>query len=493
MMVLLPVWELGVIILGPLAVAFAVRGKVEAHFVNNTTPLKQSLMQFRVELGLFFGAAMIMALILQIIYHFPLFESGMKLVLGIFTVGLFAALDLALARERLIIQSALSGTTSFETPRELSPMTRKFSFIATLILLLITAIIMLVLIRDIAWLAEQDLDIASIDILGRSVLLEIIFVMGFLLFMVINLVFSYARNLRILFNNETVVLESVSRGDLSQQVPVATNDEMGIIAGHTNTMISSLREGVRMREGLRIAKEIQQNFLPDEPPIIPGLELAGTANFSDETGGDFYDFIDCDQPNCELTGVVVGDVSGHGIGAALLMAAGRALIRQSVSSSGAPSQNLGAANKHLSRDINETGRFITLFYMLLDPVSNTAIWINAGHQPPVIFNKTTDSFHELKGEDIPLGVEETWQFHEHFMDLPTPDQILLIGTDGVWEAHNPTGEMYGSARLQAVIRDNADKSAEEILEAVVESVNVFSDTAVQEDDVTLVVIKGVEK
>ena len=340
MMVLLPVWELGVIILGPLAVAFAIRGKVEAHFVDNTPPLKQSLMQFRVELGLFFGAAMIMALILQVVYHFPLFESGMKLVLGIFTVGLFAALDLALARERLIIQSALSGTTSFETPRELSPMTRKFSFIATLILLLITAIIMLVLIRDIAWLAEQDLDIASIDTLGRSVLLEIIFVMGFLLFMVINLVFSYARNLRILFDNETVVLESVSRGDLSQQVPVATNDEMGIIAGHTNTMIASLREGVRMRDGLRIAKEIQQNFLPDEPPIIPGLELAGTANFSDETGGDFYDFIDCDQPNCELTGVVVGDVSGHGIGAALLMAAGRALIRQSVSSSGAPSQNL---------------------------------------------------------------------------------------------------------------------------------------------------------
>ncbi len=187
-------------------------------------------------------------------------------MLGIFTVGMFASIDLALARERLVIQAALSGEATFAPPRQLSPLTRKFSLVATLILVLITAIILLVLIRDIHWLASQDLTMESIDLLGRSVLLEILFVMGFLLLMVINLVFSYARNLRILFDNETVVLENVSQGDLTRKVPVITNDELGFIAGHTNTMISSLREGVRMREGLLVAQEVQQHSCP--PPHL---------------------------------------------------------------------------------------------------------------------------------------------------------------------------------------------------------------------------------
>jgi len=256
-------------------------------------------------------------------------------------------------------------------------------------------------------------------------------------------------------------------------------------------MISSLREGVRMREGLLIAKEVQQHFLPKNPPSITGLDIAGTAHFSDETGGDFYDFIDCDAPDCQLMTVVVGDVSGHGIGAALLMSAGRALTRQGAISADSAAQSVATANKHLARDIGDTGRFMTLFYVILDPVKRIAAWVNAGHQPPLIYNPATDDFSELKGEDIPLGVEESWQFHENYMNLPEPGQIILIGTDGIWEAHNQTGEMYGNKRLQQVIRNNSYKSAQEIIQAVVASVHEFSDMATQEDDVTLVVIKGI--
>jgi len=489
-MVQLPVWELGLIILFPMTIAFAARGPLEERYVNSTPQIRRSVSQFRLELGLFFSAGMLMAFTLLFRYHFPLLQSGMKLVLGIFTVGLFAALDLSLTRERLVIQNALSSNGPFEAPRELSPLTRKFSFIATLILLLITGIIMLVLIRDVHWLAEQDLTMASITSLGRSVLLEILFVMGFLLLMVINLVFSYARNLRLLFDTETEVLEGVSRGDLSRRVPVATNDELGVIAGHTNTMISSLREGARMREGLRIAQEVQQNFLPSSPPSITGLDMAGTALFSDETGGDFYDFIDCDDAQCGLVAIAVGDVSGHGIGAALLMSAGRALIRQSANQSSSAAQSIATTNRHLSRDIDGTGRFMTLFYMVLDPISGSATWVNAGHQPPLVYDMHLDEFSELRGEDIPIGVMGDWEFHEHFMDIPGPGQSILIGTDGIWEAHNTSGEMFGADRLQQVIQTHANLSAQEMLEAVVDAVTKFTGSQPQEDDLTLVVIKG---
>jgi len=491
-MVRLPVWELGLIILAPMTVAYMLRGVLEKKLVDPEPAIRRSLAQFRMELGLFFLAGMGMAFILLYLYHFPLLQSGMKLVLGIFTVGMFAGLDLALARERLVITAALSGEATYETPRELSPMTRKFSLAATLVLILITAIIMLVIFRDVQWLAEQDLSMASIDALGSSVLIEIIFVMGFLLLMVINLVFSYARNLRILFDNETVVLENVSQGDLTRRVPVISSDELGVIAGHTNSMIGALREGMRMREGLMIAKEVQQHFLPDRAPELPGLDIAGISRFSDETGGDFYDFIDCDFDSCGQIGVAVGDVSGHGIGAALLMAAGRAVIRQSAATPGSPAHNISRANMHLARDMGDTGRFMTLFFMNIDPIQENITWVNAGHQPPLLYDPLGDKFSELRGEDIPLGVEQDWEYHERVMDKLTPGQILLVGTDGIWEAHNPAGEMFGPERVQQIIRDNVDRTSQEIMIAIADAVHKFSDSATQEDDVTLVVLKGVD-
>lgn len=489
-MVQLPVWELGLIILFPMTGAYLLRPFAIARYVDTVPPIQQSFRQFQTELVLYFAAGIIMAFFLLLTHSFPLLESGFKLVLGIFTVGLFAALDIALARERQVIRMALSGNGPFEPPSRFSPLTRRFSLVATLILLLITGIMLLVLIRDVHWLAEQDLTIASVDELGRSVLLEIIFVMGFLLLMIVNLIFSYARNLRILFDNETSVLESVTEGDLSRQVPVTTSDEMGVIAGHTNTMIRSLRDSQRMREGLRIAHEVQQHFLPKQPLPLEGVDIAGTASFSDETGGDFYDYIECERPDCQLVTVAVGDVSGHGIGAALLMAEGRALIRQSTSSPGSPAQNVGTANMHLARDVEGTGRFMTLFYIVLDPVTKRMTWVNAGHQPPLFYDRSTDTFTELKGKDIPLGVIDDWLFHENYNLLPTSDQVILVGTDGIWEAISPDGEMFGPARIKEIIRKHADQPAEHIVQALEASVHEFAGRRSQRDDVTLVVIKG---
>lgn len=327
----LPVWELGLSILVPLVLAYGLRGPLSGRLVESASPCRQPRRQFFLEMGLIFSGGITSALILFFGYRIPFLQSGLKLLVGLFTVALFAGLDLALARERVLILGQLHGRVTYDPPTRFTPITRTFFLTATLILAFTAGIMMLVLVRDMNWLESQDVMGPAIAALNQTVILEVIFVMTFLLIMIVNLIYSYSRNLRLLFKNQTRVLENVSQGDLSSQVPVVTHNELGVIAGHTNTMIRALREGVRMREGLVIASEVQRHFLPDHAPNLPGLELAGTARFSDETGGDFFDFIECEQPGCTNHGVMVGDVSGHGIGAALLMAAGRALIRQSAS------------------------------------------------------------------------------------------------------------------------------------------------------------------
>lgn len=489
----LPVWELGLSILVPLVLAYGLRGPLSGRLVESASPCRQPRRQFFLEMGLIFSGGITSALILFFGYRIPFLQSGLKLLVGLFTVALFAGLDLALARERVLILGQLHGRVTYDPPTRFTPITRTFFLTATLILAFTAGIMMLVLVRDMNWLESQDVMGPAIAALNQTVILEVIFVMTFLLIMIVNLIYSYSRNLRLLFKNQTRVLENVSQGDLSSQVPVVTHNELGVIAGHTNTMIRALREGVRMREGLVIASEVQRHFLPDHAPNLPGLELAGTARFSDETGGDFFDFIECEQPGCTNHGVMVGDVSGHGIGAALLMAAGRALIRQSASIPAPLSQRMSAANKHLARDVRESGRFITLFFMEIDHARGIGAWINAGQQPPLFYDTATDEFTELKGEDIPMGVERDWLFHEHVMDLPDPGQALVLSTDGVWEAMNDAGEMFGGARLKAAIRRSADKAARDIIREVILAVHEFTGHSSQEDDMTLVVIKGVAR
>jgi sigma-B regulation protein RsbU (phosphoserine phosphatase) len=484
-------WRLGLLLLIPMVSALLVRALIQRPLLERWPPARHPFLQLCLDMGLFVAAALAAAALLKLVFGFEFLESGLKVGLGIFTIGVFAAFDLSLERERAVIHAAQHGQASFAQPCRVFPMARKFVLVTSVVVLLATAILLLVLVRDIHWLSEQGLTLASLDTLGRSVFIEILFVMAFLLLMVINLVVSYARNLRLLFGNETAILENVSHGDLSRRVPVVTCDEMGLIAAHTNTMITALRAGRRMREGLRIAKEVQQNLLPGHAPAIPGLELAGAAHFSDETGGDFYDYIGCDDTVCDRVAVAVGDVSGHGIGAALLMAAGRALIRQSAASPGSPARNISTANRHLARDIDDTGRFMTLFFMIVDPAQGTATWVNAGHQPPLIYHPSSETFTELRGRDIPLGVDQDWQFHEQTMPMPQPDEILLIGTDGLWEAHNSKGEMFGPDRVRHILRDTAALPAQGILDALLAGVAAFMGKAPQEDDITLVVVKGI--
>jgi len=284
--------------------------------------------------------------------------------------------------------------------------------------------------------------------------------------------------------------ENIAQGDYSAFLPVKTEDEVGQLRQNFNTMVSQLQERMRLKQELNLAMEVQQSLLPQRAPQIEGFDIAGQSIYCDETGGDYYDFIEFPELNQGHMGVAVGDVAGHGIAPALLMTTVRAFLRSRVLTQ---PEDLADAitdvNRLLCLDTAETGNFMTLFFMLIDSGNGKIRWVRAGHEPAMIYDPSTDSFDELLGRGIALGVDETWSFEEEIRELWSDSQIVLIGTDGIWESENPQGESFGKKRLREIIRRHKNKSSQEIVQAVTDALASHRDTAPQQDDVTMVVIK----
>jgi sigma-B regulation protein RsbU (phosphoserine phosphatase) len=247
---------------------------------------------------------------------------------------------------------------------------------------------------------------------------------------------------------------------------------------------------MRLKQELNLAMEVQQSLLPQRPPKIEGFDIAGQSIYCDETGGDYYDFIEF--PELGLMGVAVGDVAGHGIAPALLMTTVRAFLRSRVLTQ---PEDLADAitdvNRLLCSDTAETGNFMTLFFLLLDPGNGEVRWVRAGHEPAVVYDPSTDSFSELYGDGIALGVDETWSFEDQIRELWSDSQILLIGTDGIWESESPQGERFGKKRLKEIIRQHKNKASQEIVQAITNALANHRETAPQQDDATMVVIKKI--
>jgi sigma-B regulation protein RsbU (phosphoserine phosphatase) len=317
---------------------------------------------------------------------------------------------------------------------------------------------------------------------------EIFFIIAVLLSMTGNLILSYSKNLKLLFKNETNVLESVARGDLSKQVPVATNDEFGVIAGHTNSMIAGLRHRIQLISSLKLAEEIQKNLLPDHPPEIPGLDIAGTSIYCDQTGGDYFDYIML--PDNRL-GVVVADASEHGVGAAMLMTTARAFMLYGARVHRDPETFISEINRFLTRDSQKLGRFVTLFYIQLDFAQKTLHWVRAGHEPAILFDPQTRSFQELYGDGMALGIDAAYKAKAYSQRELKPGTVLFIGTDGIHESMNPKGELFGRRRLRDVIAKHHRASAKTIQQKVIERIAEFRGDRQPDDDITLVVIKMV--
>ncbi|MCH7602922.1 MAG: SpoIIE family protein phosphatase [Planctomycetes bacterium] len=286
----------------------------------------------------------------------------------------------------------------------------------------------------------------------------------------------------------------ISEGDLEARATVSTSDELGELARAFNQMLPQLQDRLRLRESLNLAMEVQQHLLPQNPPQIKGIDVAGRSVYCDETGGDYYDFLHFSEltPGTPGTiGLVIGDVTGHGIAAALLMTTARALLHIRAPQTGDIAQVIGDINRHLAKDTT-AGKFMTFFYLLIDAQEKSARWISAGHDPAILYDPDTGEFSELEGKDLPLGVDENWTFREESRADFKAGQVIVLGTDGIWEARNEANEMYGKEPLQNVIREHAAQSAKQIADAVIDDLVRFRGGQPQLDDVTLIVLRFTE-
>jgi sigma-B regulation protein RsbU (phosphoserine phosphatase) len=278
--------------------------------------------------------------------------------------------------------------------------------------------------------------------------------------------------------------QRLAQGDFSARLGTAPNDERRMVAEAFNTMAVQLEDRLRIRQALEVAREVQQAFLPDKQVSIPGADVATCVQYSEETGGDYIDVI----RDGERLGIVVSDVTGHGIGAALLMATARALIRGRYGEPGGPTGLIHSVNRKLAADIGDSGRFLTLFLLEIDSAARAVQWVRAGHDPAWLFS-ADGSVRLLDGPGVPLGVDEDYRYQAGPQLAVRPGDLAVIGTDGIWETLGPSGDRFGKGRFEAVVRENRYRSAADICAAVLKAVNEFRAGGHQEDDVSLVAVK----
>jgi len=297
-------------------------------------------------------------------------------------------------------------------------------------------------------------------------------------------------NRKDLFSGKFEDFESLVTSKGGRLIPVLVHsnilrDDKSEIIGK----MAFLTDMTEHKKSLALASEIQKSLLPQKSPNIPGLDIAGKNITCDEIGGDYFDFLgdlECQDNHFDA---VVGDVTGHGVDAALLMTSARAFLRMRASQCGGISQIVTEMNRHLTMDIFHTGRFMTMFYISIDVENKNLSWVRAGHDPAIIYDPNFDQFEELKGTGLALGVDKDYIFDENIKTGLVQGQIIAIGTDGIWETFNKDGEMFGKDRFREIIRNNAQMGSSDILNAIFNEIERFSLGVKAADDITLVIIK----
>lgn len=244
-----------------------------------------------------------------------------------------------------------------------------------------------------------------------------------------------------------------------------------------------LLEKKQLEEQLRIARDVQLSLLPTAAPQAPGVDVAGLNVPSEDIGGDYFDFIPIVEGHL---GVVVADVAGKGIPAALIMAGFRAFLLSEIRNNYAIRTIFAKVNNLLQESLKEY-QFVTAFYGVLDLERRRFTYSNAGHHPPILFRADGQQRYLKSGGPV-LGMFEGTTYNERFMDL-APGDILLLYTDGLVEAENEARELFGRERLEPFVRANAHRSAQELCQAIYDEMRRFTGEEQLKDDTTIVVVK----
>ncbi|CAB1059805.1 Serine phosphatase RsbU, regulator of sigma subunit [Olavius sp. associated proteobacterium Delta 1] len=284
--------------------------------------------------------------------------------------------------------------------------------------------------------------------------------------------------------------DRVARGDFVTLAPSKTRDEVAELIHSFNTMVVQLEERSKMKETMDLAMDVQQNLLPQKPLHMEKLDIAGKSIYCDETGGDYFDFFRFPELGDGRVGIAVGDVVGHGVPAALLMTTVRAFLRSRMAQPGDLAPKINDVNRLLCLDTSHSCDFMSMFLIVVDTRNKDLRWVRAGHDPALFYDPLKASFKELSGSGTALGIDATYAFEENKLSGWSEGQIIVIGTDGIWETDNPNSEKFGKFRLRQIIRQRSDFSAQEILNAILNALKEFRGSASQNDDVTLVVVKA---
>ena len=280
--------------------------------------------------------------------------------------------------------------------------------------------------------------------------------------------------------------QRLRQGDLDVQIPLSSRDELGEVANSFNLMtrdlkrmMESIAEKERMEQELSIARSIQLNLLPRDLPEIPGIDIYGMSEPAQEVGGDCYDFLVTNDNRLILS---IGDVSGKGIAAALLMANLQASLRMLAGDNLCLVDTIRRLNESICQ-YTTVGMFVTFFLAIWDSDKNKLTYVNAGHDYPII---TRDNeFHSLTTGGMVLGVDPHAEYQEGSIEL-IPGDWLFLYSDGIVDARNAQGQQFEISMLQELLRKHFYLSAKEVVTSCMQEIRQFSEDRTFEDDRTLV-------
>ncbi|MCD4699424.1 MAG: SpoIIE family protein phosphatase [Phycisphaerae bacterium] len=244
-------------------------------------------------------------------------------------------------------------------------------------------------------------------------------------------------------------------------------------------------EKQRMEQAMRIARQIQQDILPEENPQIDGFDVAGWSSPADETGGDIYDFLDLGEGRWTF---MLADATGHGIGPALVIAEARAMLRALSGVDLNIPDVMARVNDLLTVDLGQS-RFVTCLFALLDGQGESVRYVSAGQGPIIFYDRAADKFDELPATALPLGILEGTEFDEQVERRLAPGDMMVVTTDGFFEAADSEGELFGTERMCQIIRRCRDLSADEIIQNLRQKVFEFTGPVPQADDLTAIIVK----
>lgn len=341
---------------------------------------------------------------------------------------------------------------------------------------------------DMSLVAEVTYTLVPLNAALSQILLYYTLIGIIAVTMGIAMAFTISRFLSTPIGDIIVDVEQIAQGDLGHMIRSMPNPEFQKLEKSINLMIGKIQtystELERGRAEIRIAAEIQRTFLPRRGPELEDYEIAARNIPAQEVGGDYYDFITLDERNL---GVVIADVAGKGIPAALFMALSRSIMRAVASRDKATDEVIRESNDLITADAS-AGMFVTLFYCVLDRDSGHLVYVNAGHNPPLHYRSETATLHTLLPTGMAMGVLQGNTYSVGNVSL-APGDLLVLYTDGVTEAFNHDGEEFGEGRLMDIVIASHDSNAEDLLEIIFSRVNEFTGGATQSDDITVVVIR----